>query len=127
MRNFQYVIRGFLAATAITTMIGCEDEVVGSKVDKVATFRSVAALPLVVPTLAVAPPMPEPIATAPKEAKIVDGGVDPDDDEGTTRIADARRALDLGELDRALKIARVAVKKEPARSAACPSCRSRCR
>jgi predicted negative regulator of RcsB-dependent stress response len=123
MRKFQFVIRSFLGAAAFATMVGCE-EVDPPKpapkpvVTTVAPPAPVPVAPPVVEQLGASPLVVNiPVAKAPEKKPIVTvdvgEGSDPKD-----IIAGARDALTTGELDRAMKLAKLAVQKAPTRSAA---------
>jgi Flp pilus assembly protein TadD len=120
MRKYPHMVRAFVGATAITTLVAaCEEEAPPPR--KVAVSAPAAATP--------APAKPEvraeaPKAEAPKVEKIAastDGKSDHDIGDDATvdqLIAKARDAVNAGELDRGLKLARLATKKAPSRSAA---------
>jgi Flp pilus assembly protein TadD len=118
MRNLHFILRAFAGAVAITTLVACEEETPPGRTTAAASTSAPA------PTM---PTMPTPVASKPAEAVVVkptppvqiavaDGGSD--EDEPDDLIAGARAALGKGELDRALKLARLATKRNPQRSAA---------
>jgi Flp pilus assembly protein TadD len=115
MRNFKYIVRVFVGAAAITTLAACEEEVPLPK-----TTQATVAAPVTTPAPAIKPevrveapkPTVEPAKTA---AKIVDDKEDANVDE---TLSSARDAINAGELNRALKLARIATRKAPSRSAA---------
>jgi Tfp pilus assembly protein PilF len=108
MRDFKNVMRAFLGAAALTSFVGCE-EVDPPKPQK----------PVVSSTVSVTPPTPPPVESktveppVPTKVAVVD---DKGGDKSDDPIAGARDALSTGELDRALKLAKMAVQKTPTRS-----------
>jgi Flp pilus assembly protein TadD len=121
MRNFRFVIRAFAAATALTMLVGCEE------VDPPKPSRVVVSTPAIPPSPAsTATPAPPPAEVKPA-VRVADEKAPPKveptqpGDDGTVPsdlIAGARAALADGELDRALRLAKLAVAKMPERSAA---------
>jgi Flp pilus assembly protein TadD len=114
MRNFKFVIRAFVGATAITTLAACEEQEVPRPERTTVTTPAPKAEPKPeVRVETVVPPTPV------KTAKVEPAQVEEDDvaDAKTDDIvAGARKALDAGQVDRALKLARLATKKAPNRS-----------
>ena len=113
MRNHPFMIRAFLGAAAISTLVAaCEDE---QPAKKIATVTTAPAKPEVrvetpAPTPATKPETTEPAPVAVNE--------DIDDENVDELLSGARDAISTGELNRALKLARLATKKAPHRSAA---------
>ena len=114
MRQLKYVLRVFAGAAALTTFVGCEE---------VEPPRATVSTPAVAPT----PPKPEvrvtapPAPTPPVATKVAPLATDTLEKEGATvdaLVAGARDAIGRGELDRALKLARLATRKGPRRSSA---------
>jgi Flp pilus assembly protein TadD len=121
MRNWKFIIRGFAIASAITTLAACEDS-------QPARRPSTVSAPITMPAPEVkAEPKPEPIVvkaepkpdpkpvTAPTA---VNDNTDEDDATPGDAVKSAREALDAGEIDRGMKLAKLAVKQQPKRSAA---------
>ena len=116
MRNFKFVIRAFVGAAAITTLAACEEQepprpqrtTVSTPAPKAETKPEVR--------VEVVPPPVETTKVEPK--KIVEETDPADDAKADEFIASARKAMDAGQLDRALKLARLATKKAPNRSGA---------
>ncbi len=114
MRTFGFVLRSLSGAAALTTALGCHGE---------APQRAApATTALTVPDLgrakvAAVPPTATPSVTPilPTPVAVIDEAVEPTPSQ---LVRDARDALDAGELDRALKLARLAVLEAPGRSAA---------
>ncbi len=117
MRNFQLVIRAFLGAAAISTLVAaCEDEQPPKKIVAVTTPAPAPSKPEV----RVETPTPKPpieVAKKPEPAKLDDSSTS-DDGSVDELLGKARDAMSSGELGRALKLARLATKKAPNRSAA---------
>ncbi|MSP60819.1 MAG: tetratricopeptide repeat protein [Myxococcales bacterium] len=117
MRDFHTILRAFLGAAAFTTLIGCEEvdpsEMAGKPMVSVVTPPAPVLAPTVAPPVTVPPKaVSSPVAAVPTVQP------DPGSQKPERLIAQARDAITTGELDRALKLARVAVKKAPRRSAA---------
>ncbi len=117
MRNFKLIVRAFVGATALTTLVAaCEEETPPPKKTTITTATPAPSTPEV----RVEAPKPEPKVEAPKPATpepspaIAIG----DDAKLDDVLKSAREAIDTGELDRALKLARLATKKAPSRSSA---------
>jgi Flp pilus assembly protein TadD len=117
MRNFKFIVRAFLGAAALTTLVAaCEES---DPPQKIATVSTQAPAPAK-PEVRVEPPAPKPVvevATKTETPKIAETS---DDDDGNVGelLGKARDAIDSGELNRALRLARLAAKKGPTRSAA---------
>lgn len=115
MRNYKFIVRAFLGAAAISTLVAaCEDEQPLKKPTPIATPAPSK------PEVRVETPAPTPevkVAATPKveTPKIED---DSDDESVNELLGKSRDAINSGELNRALKLARVATKKAPNRSAA---------
>src|SRR4051812_37648577 len=126
MRNYPHIVRVFLGATALTTLVAaCEEE---TPPPKNVTVSAPATTP--------APPKPEGRVEAakpepPKSDKVAANSdkvaaksdesadqIDEDDGKADELVGKARDAINAGELNRALKLARLATKKSPSRSAA---------
>jgi len=114
MRNYKYIVRAFLGAAAISTLVAaCEDEQPLKKPTPIATT---------------APSKPEVRVEAPKPAEVkvaetpkveTPKAEEAIEDESVNELlGQSRDAINAGELNRALKLARQAVKKAPSRSAA---------
>ena len=124
MRNYQLTVRAFLGAAALSTLVAaCED---AEPPKKIAVVSTPAPAPTK-PEVRVEPPAAPPPAVATTETPKSDAGKSDagkgdtargDDGSVDQLVADARTALDKGELGRALKLARRAAKKAPTRSAA---------
>jgi Flp pilus assembly protein TadD len=117
MRNFKPVIRAFLGAAAISTLVAaCEEEQPPKQIATVATPAPAPSKPEV----RVETPAPKPaVATAKKiEPPKTDEASASDDGTVDELLGKARDAIDKGELSRALKLARLATKKAPNKSAA---------
>jgi Flp pilus assembly protein TadD len=112
MRNFKFVIRAFVGAAALSTIAACEDQDVPRPQRTTVSMPAPKAEPKPEVRVEVVPP---PVETAKVEPKEVDPA---DDAKADEFIATARKSLDAGELNRALKLARLATKKAPNRSGA---------
>ncbi|MGZ3438807.1 MAG: tetratricopeptide repeat protein [Polyangia bacterium] len=119
MRNYKLIIRAFVGAAALTTLVAaCEESDPPKKITAVATPAQPSK-----PEVRVETSLPKPevkVATPAKpetkpEAKIEEAS---DDDSVNDLIAKSRDAMNAGELNRALRLARLATKKAPSRSAA---------
>jgi Flp pilus assembly protein TadD len=126
MSRYSLLIQAFAGATAITTLAACE-EVAPKKQPTVEVAKTVAApIPAPAPARTSTPsPAPAPAPTAPPvvddkpiAAKAVDVDALGEDAKIDDLLDGARAAIAAGELDRALRLAQIAVKKAPARSAA---------
>jgi Flp pilus assembly protein TadD len=116
MRNWKFVVRSFAIASALT-LSACEDSP--------APRHMQVTAPVTTPTPVATPEAkPQPVVTAKPEAKpvaptsAVEDNTDADDDNGIDIVKDAREALDGNEIDRGMKLAKMAVKRQPKRSAA---------
>ena len=120
MRNFPLTVRAFLGAAALSTLVAaCEDAEPPKKIAVVSTPAPAAPKP----EARVEPPTPPPaveVATKAATPTRDAGNSDTAKSDGSVDqlLADARAAIDKGELDRALGLARRATKKAPTRSAA---------
>jgi len=111
MRNFKYIVRAFVGAAAITTLAACEEQ------EPPKTTRATVEAPVATPAPAKQPevrveapkPTPPPAPVVKVEDDKEDAGVD-------DTLKSARDAINQGELNRALKLARIATKKAPKRS-----------
>ncbi|MCA1665191.1 MAG: tetratricopeptide repeat protein [Myxococcales bacterium] len=120
MRNYPFIARAFLGATALSTLVAACEEVESPKQQPVTTTQAPSQ-----PERRVQAPTPEaklgspktaPKIEAKREAKIEEPA---NDDAGVDELlGNARDAINRGELNRALKLARLATKKAPNRSAA---------
>lgn len=116
MRHFKYIVRAFTVATAITTLAACEDAEPPRRVQ--VSVPAPAAAPAPTPpktevrVAATPPTVDKPVTPAPEEDEVDTSG------KASQLIDGARAALDKGELDRALELARVATKKAPNRASA---------
>jgi tetratricopeptide (TPR) repeat protein len=120
MRNWKFIIRGFAIASAITTFTACEDSQPPRRPSTV-TAPVTTPAPEVKPEIkAESRPTPPPVATVKPETKpvAVNDNTDEDDDSPADLVKSAREALDQGEIDRALRLAKLAAKKQPKRAAA---------
>ena len=114
MRNLHFILRAFAGAIAVTTLVACEEE---TPIKRPTPTVSAPAQPK--PEERVAMPMPTPIAVKPVAPPTVAATDKADDsDEPDDIVGQARAALGKGELDRALKLARLATKRTPQRSSA---------
>jgi Flp pilus assembly protein TadD len=115
MRNFKFVIRAFVGAAALTTLAACEEQDVPRPQRTTVSTPAPKAESKPEVRVEVVPP---PVETAKVEPKKVEQ-VDPADDAKAEEfIGSARKAMDAGELNRALRLARLATKKAPNRSGA---------
>ncbi len=116
MRSYKVIVRAFIGATALTTLVAACEESEPPK--KVATVSAPAPAPAPA-ELPVAAPKPA-VAVNPETAKPTVAVDETHDDDGTVDqlLGKARDAIDRGELGRALKLARLATKKAPGRSGA---------
>jgi Flp pilus assembly protein TadD len=118
MRNLHFILRAFAGAVAITTLVACEEE---TPPVHTATPPTTSA-PARPEPRAEAPrplPPPTPIVVAPSApSKVAQADVDSEDGQPDDLVAAARAALGKGELDRALKLARLATRRGPQRSSA---------
>lgn len=118
MRRYSLLIQAFAGATAISTLAACE-EVAPKKQATVEVTKVVAAPAPTPPPAPIPTPIPAP-APAVDDKPIVAKAVDVDTLGEDAKIDDlldgARAAIAAGELDRALRLAQIAVKKAPARS-----------
>ncbi|HEY2747412.1 MAG TPA: tetratricopeptide repeat protein [Polyangia bacterium] len=114
MRNYKFMIRAFLGAAAISTLVAaCEDEQPPKKIASVTTPAPTT------PEVRVETPEPAPTKVEPQKSEPVAVDEDKIDDENVDELlTDARDAMSTGELSHALKLARLATKKAPHRSAA---------
>jgi Flp pilus assembly protein TadD len=115
MRNWTFIIRSFAVASAITTFVACEDSQPQRRPPEAAPVVATAA-----PEVKPAPTPPPPVKIEKPETKpvAVNDNIDEDDDKPGDLVKRSREALDKGEIDSAMKLARSAVKKQPQRSAA---------
>jgi cytochrome c-type biogenesis protein CcmH/NrfG len=115
MRNFKFVVRAFLGAAALSTLVAaCEESDPPKKITAVTTPAQPSK-----PEVRVETPVPTPaikIATPSQPETKVDESID--DDSVNDLISKSRDALNAGELNRALRLARLATKKAPNRSGA---------
>src|SRR5512146_146363 len=118
MRNFKPVLHAFLGAAAIATLVAaCEDEHPPKQIATVATPAPASSKPEArVETPA--PPKPTVEVAKKTEAPKSEPAATSDDGSVDELLARARDAINKGELDHALKLARLATKKAPAKSAA---------
>jgi Flp pilus assembly protein TadD len=115
MRNWKFVVRSFAIASALT-LSACEDSPAPRHTEVKAPVTTPAPVATPAPQ-----PKPEPVVTAktePKPTAVEDNTDGGDDDTGIDIVKDAREALDGNEIDRGMKLAKVAVKRQPKRSAA---------
>jgi Flp pilus assembly protein TadD len=112
MRNWKFIIRGFAIASCITTFTACEDSQPARRPPENVAVTTPAPVEMKTPPPKIeAPKVETPVATA-------NDNTDDEDDNDGDAVKVARDALEKGELNRALKLARLAVKKQPKRSAA---------
>jgi Flp pilus assembly protein TadD len=114
MRNFKFVIRAFLGAAALSTVAACEDQDVPRQQRTTVSTPAPKAEAKPEVRVEVVPPL-ETAKVEPKKVEEVDPA---DDAKADEFIGSARKAMDAGELNRALKLARLATKKAPNRSGA---------
>jgi len=117
MRNFHFTVRAFLGAAALSTLVAaCEDEQPPKKIASVTTPAPAPSKPEV----RVETPAPKPAVEAAKKPEPPKSEQASAGDDGTVDelLGKARDAIDKGELDHALKLARLATKKAPNKSAA---------
>jgi Flp pilus assembly protein TadD len=120
MRHYPHIVRAFLGAAAITTLVAaCEEETPPPKKVTVSAPATATATPTPAPSK-----QPEARVEAPKvePVKVAQTSHDDtiavdEDGKADELIGKARDAIDAGELNRALKLARLATKKAPSRSA----------
>jgi len=113
MRNYKFMIRAFIGAAAISTLVAaCEDEQPPRKITTVASTPAPSK-----PEVRVETPAPKPEVKTPTPTPAV-AEVDDEDANVDDLLAKARDAINAGELNHALKLARLAAKKAPHRSAA---------
>lgn len=118
MRNFKPVIRAFLGAAAISTLVAaCEDEQPPKKIATVATPAPAPSKPEVRVETPAEKPAVEVVAKKAEPSKTEEASTS-DDGSVDELLGKARAAITRGELDRALKLARLATKKAPTKSAA---------
>ncbi len=120
MRNLHFVLRAFAGAVAVTTLVACEEE---TPVKRPTPTVSAPAQPKPEERVAMPVPPPAPIVVkpvAPPTVAATDKGAPDKDDSGEPEdlVSAARAALGKGELDRALKLARLATKRNAQRSSA---------
>jgi Flp pilus assembly protein TadD len=119
MRNYQFIVRAFVGAAALTTLVAaCEESDPPNKITVVATPAQPSK-----PEVRVETPAPKPlveVATPSKPETKPEAKIDEsiDDDSVNDLIGKSRDALSAGELNRALRLARLATKKAPNRSGA---------
>ena len=116
MRNFKFIVRAFLGAAALSTLVAaCEDE---QPSRKIATTVSAPAPSK--PEVRVELPAPKPEVTKRQTPQPATGIDQSSDDDGSVNdlIGKSKDAMNAGELNRALRLARLATKKGPSRSAA---------
>jgi Flp pilus assembly protein TadD len=118
MRNLKTMLKAFIGAAAVAGMIGCE-EVDQPKPQP----KPVVSMPVgqnVATPKVEAPPVKkeEPIAKIEPPPTEVDQVVDEDGMKPSELVEGARQALSSGESDRAFRLATLATKKAPKRSAA---------
>jgi Flp pilus assembly protein TadD len=119
MRRFPFLIQAFAGATALTTLAACE-EVAPKKHQTVTVWAPIAAptttaTPATTTTPVVEKPAEKPVVV---EKTAVDVDALGEDAKIDDLLDGARAAITAGELDRALRLAQIAVKKAPTRSAA---------
>ncbi len=116
MRNFQFMTRAFLGAAALSTLVAaCEEAEPPKKIAAVATPAPAPSKPEVRVETPTPPPKVE-VAKKTEAPKME--ATDSDDGSVDELLGKARDAISTGELNRALKLARLATKKAPNRSAA---------
>jgi Flp pilus assembly protein TadD len=116
MRNLNWILSAFAGGALLTTIAACEDSQPKSVPQPVKMEAPVAKkieAPVAQPKMEA--PKPEPKIEIKKEEVAT---VEDEEMKPSEAIAGARDALNQGELDRAIKLARVAVAKSPKRSAA---------
>jgi Flp pilus assembly protein TadD len=119
MRNLHFVLRAFAGAIAVTTLAACEEEMPVKRPTPTVSAPAQPTPSKQEERVALPAPMPTPIAVKPVAPPAVAATDKADDgDEPDDIVAQARAALGKGELDRALKLARLATKRSPQRSAA---------
>jgi Flp pilus assembly protein TadD len=121
MRNLKTILRAFAGAAALTTMVACEE----AEPPKTTTQPVAVTPPQPQPKPEIKPeikiePKPEIAVTAKVEVPRAPKPPAVESDEKLTpseAMAGARDAMSSGELDRALRLAKLAVAKMPKRSA----------
>ncbi len=120
MRKLIHVLAAFSSAATFAAFVaGCEEETPPPRAISV-NARPVATPTVTEPDLGV-PPEVKPTAPVAKVEPKPTPKVDDDFDEATSTdviIEDARKALEANELNRALKLAKIAVQRSPGRSSA---------
>jgi Flp pilus assembly protein TadD len=115
MRNYPFIARAFLGAAALSTLVAACEEVDPPKKMPVTTTQ-----PPSTPEPRVEAPKPEAKIETPKTAPKLEAKIEEaisDDADVDELLGKARDAINSGELNRALKLARLATKKAPNRSA----------
>jgi tetratricopeptide (TPR) repeat protein len=111
MRNLRLILRTLAGAASITTVVGCHQPAPEPR-----TIVTPTAAPTVTKTEAPKIDLGAPIAASEPSAPVtIAEETDPSPNQ---LVKDARDALAVGELDRALKLARLAVVEAPGKSAA---------
>jgi Flp pilus assembly protein TadD len=118
MRNLKMMLKAFVGVAAVSGLIGCEEaDPPAKKIEPVVQAPIKVEAPKMVeapkPIVAPKPVEAKPVETVKTEEPTVDEGSKPQ-----AIIDGAREALGKGETDRALKLAELATKKAPSRSAA---------
>ena len=117
MRNFPLTVRAFLGAAALSTLVAaCEDEQPPKKISSVTTPAPAPSKPEVRVETPAEKPAVE-VAKKPEPPKTEQASAS-DDGSADELLGKARDAINTGELNRALKLARLAIKKAPNMSSA---------
>lgn len=115
MRKLNVILRGLLGGAAAATLVACEE------VDPPKPVKNevhVTTAPPIVEKKVEPVTTPQPVVEAKKEEPKPPTAEDDADVKPRKVIDDARDALTAGELNRAMKLAKLAVQKAPARSSA---------
>jgi tetratricopeptide (TPR) repeat protein len=114
MRHFSSIIRSFAGAAALATVAGCHHEPPAAAPVHISTPATMSALPAIAQRPDLGPSTPKQVVeTAPPAAIAEEAEPSPNE-----LVKQARDALTAGELDRALRLAKLAVVDAPGRSAA---------
>lgn len=116
MRNLKMMLKAFVGVAAVAGMIGCE-EIDQPKPQPKPVVSMPVTQPKVEPVKPVEP-VTQPVAKVEPPPSVVDQVADEDGMKPSELIEGARQALSSGESDRALRMATLATKKAPKRSAA---------
>jgi tetratricopeptide (TPR) repeat protein len=116
MRNLKSILKVFAGTLALTTLVACEEVDPPTPPSKPVASPVVTPKPVETPIAKVVEP-PKPVVAPVKRVEPEEEEVD-EDDKPKQIIAKARDAIQAGALDKALRLAKIAVEKAPNRSAA---------